>query len=200
MFYQTAKRIIDILGSILGLLLLAPFIPFIAMAIALNSRGPIFVALPRVSKGKTIKLYKFRSMVKNAHALKPTLLKMNERSDGPFFKMRHDPRLTRVGKVLRRFRIDEFPQLWNVFKGDLSLVGPRPHEPEEVTRYPEPYTHLIHETSGITGLSQIKGASSLPFLKELELDHYYITHASLILDLKILGKTIAIFLFDHTAV
>ncbi|HEY4523676.1 MAG TPA: sugar transferase [Candidatus Paceibacterota bacterium] len=194
------KRGIDILGAGIGLILIAPVTPFIVSAIKHESDGPALIRLPRVSAGKKVHVYKFRSMINNAHAMKPTLHEQNERKDGPFFKIKNDPRVTKVGRVLRKFRLDEFPQLINVLKGELSLVGPRPHEPEEVIHYPGEYKHLILAKAGVTGLSQVNGASSLPFLKELELDSFYEKNKSLWLDMKIIGKTISIIFTDPTAV
>ena len=194
------KRLLDISGAMAGLLIIAPLWPFIALTIKLESSGPVLVKLDRVSGGKTIQAYKFRSMLEDARFLKPSLIHLNERRDGPFFKIKNDPRLTRVGKILRKFRIDEFPQLINVLKGELALVGPRPHEPAEVIQYPPEYKHLILAKSGITGLSQVSGASSLPFLKELELDSHYVNNRSLWLDAKIVSKTIKIIFSDPTAV
>lgn len=198
--YGGLKRGLDIVGSLIGLVFFAALYPIIGLLIQLESRGPVLVSLDRVSLGKTIKLYKFRSMVHGAHAQKPLLMPFNERRDGPFFKMKHDPRLTRVGRFIRRFRLDEVPQFINVLRGELSLVGPRPHEPGEIAEYPAEYSFLAECKGGITGLSQVNGSSALPFLKELELDAYYARHVSLRTDLAIIGKTIAIFLFDHTAV
>ncbi len=197
---MTLKRTIDIFGSLSGLLLIAPFTPFIALAIKLEDRGKIFIKLPRISEGKVIYVYKFRSMISNAHLQKSTLSHLNERADGPFFKIKKDPRLTKVGKFLRKFRLDEFPQLINVLKGELSLVGPRPHEPEEVMLYPEEYKHIIFAKSGATGLSQVSGASSLQFLKELKLDSQYLAQQSFALDAKIIAKTIKIIFTDGNAV
>src|SRR3989338_3516150 len=168
------KRTFDIAGSIFGLLFILPFTPFIALAIILESGFPVFEKLERVSDGKIIKVYKFRSMVKNARIMKKQLQYLNERKDGPLFKIKNDPRLTKIGKWLRKLRIDEFPQLINVLKGELSLVGPRPHEPEEIYDYPAPYRHLLLAKAGITGLSQVNGASGLPFLRDLELDSAYL--------------------------
>lgn len=191
----------DILGAILGITATFLLYPFISLAIRLESPGPIFVKIPRLSGGKLISVYKFRSMKHNTHLLKyKELWPLNERKDGPFFKIKNDPRLTRVGKILRKLRIDEFPQFINVLKGELSLVGPRPHEPEEVAKYPAEYQHLPSAKAGITGLSQISGASSLPYLKELELDDYYLKNQSLWLDLKIISKTVAILFTDPTGV
>ncbi len=201
MFNQIIKRIIDILGAIVGITIMFILYPFIALAIKLDSDGPVFVALDRVSSGKTIKAYKFRSMKSGTHLQKYNeLASFNERKDGPFFKIKNDPRLTRVGKIIRKFRLDEFPQFINVLKGELSLVGPRPHEPEEIRHYPAQYRNLPVAKAGITGYSQVNGASSLPFLKELELDDYYLKNRSIRFDLEIILKTFLILLFDPTAV
>lgn len=194
------KRIFDFVGASIGLIILAPFIPFIGAAIKFDTPGPIFVKLTRVSAGKPISVYKFRSMIHGAEAMKPKLMELNERRDGPFFKIARDPRVTHVGRIIRKFRIDEFPQLLNVFRGDLSLVGPRPHEPGEVIHYPHPYKHLILTKAGVTGFSQVNGASSLPFLKELELDTYYVKRANIFFDIAILAKTAKIIFTDPTAV
>ncbi|MEK7654272.1 MAG: sugar transferase [Patescibacteria group bacterium] len=194
------NRLLDILGSAVGLLITAPFYPLISWAIQVESQGPAVIRLDRVSKGKKIRVFKFRSMYDGAHAMKPVLKVLNERTDGPFFKMTKDPRVTKVGRLLRKFRIDELPQLINVLKGDMALVGPRPHEPGEVIHYPGEYKHLIMAKAGLTGLSQISGASGLPFLKELELDSHYVKNKSLALDAKILAKTAAIMFSDPTAV
>lgn len=201
MTYQIIKHFIDILGAFLGITAVLPFLPIIAMAIKLDSRGPIFVKLDRISAGKRIKVYKFRTMKTGTHHLKYSeLAAFNERKDGPFFKIKNDPRITKIGRILRKFRLDEFPQLLNVLKGELSLVGPRPHEPEEILNYPENYKNIPMTIAGVTGLSQVNGASSLPFLKELELDNYYIQRQSLWLDFKIILKTFTILFFDPTAI
>ena len=199
--YQIIKRFMDILGAILGITFIFPFLPFIAAAIKLDSHGPVMVKLNRVSAGKIIKVYKFRTMRTGTHEMKyKELAPFNERKDGPFFKIKNDPRITETGKILRKFRLDEFPQLINVLRGELSLVGPRPHEPEEIKRYPAEYKTLALAKAGVTGLSQVSGASSLPFLKELELDNFYLKNQSLWLDFKIILKTMAILFFDPTAV
>jgi|SRR3989344_3630451 len=194
------RRLLDILGASVGLLVTTAFTPLIAAAIKLESRGPVFVKLARVSAGKKIIVYKFRSMYQGAHQMKAALSVLNERADGPFFKIKKDPRVTHVGRILRKFRVDEFPQLINVIKGELSLVGPRPHEPEEVIFYPHPYKHLLLAKAGVTGLSQVSGASGLPFMKELELDDHYVKNRSLTMDAKILAKTVKIIFSDPTAV
>lgn len=158
------------------------------------------VRLDRVSGGKVVTIYKFRTMIDGAHEMKPALAHLNERIDGPFFKIKNDPRLTKVGAFLRKLRLDEFPQLVNVLEGKLSLVGPRPHEVDEVAHYPAEYVHLTLAKAGVTGLSQVSGASGLSFLKELELDSFYLANQSPWLDAKILAKTIAIFFLDPTGV
>ncbi len=197
---RISKRIVDFFGAILGLIFILPFSPFIVIAIFLEDGGPVIIKLPRVSLGKIIGVYKFRSMKIDANEQKKNLLHLNERSDGPFFKIKNDPRLTGVGKVTRKFRLDEFPQLINVLKGELSLVGPRPHEEAEIEKYPKEFEFLKLEKAGVTGLSQVNGASSLPFLKELELDSFYVKNKSLWMDLKIIFKTLSVLFFDPTAV
>lgn len=194
------RRLVDIIGSGVGLVLMAPFMPIISAAIKIESRGPAIIKLDRVSRGKKIQVYKFRSMYQGAHLMKGILAVLNERTDGPFFKMRKDPRVTKVGRLLRKFRIDEIPQLINVFKGEMALVGPRPHEPKEVIHYPNEYKHLMLAKAGLTGLSQVSGASGLPFLKELELDAHYVKNRTLAMDARILAKTAAIMFTDPTAV
>lgn len=200
MIHNALKRSVDVIGSIVGLVLVAPFTLIIALVIKIDSRGPVFVKLKRVSMGKIFELYKFRTMVKNAHDLKDSLRHLNERKDGPFFKIKNDPRITKAGKWLRRFRVDEFPQLLNVLKGEMSLVGPRPYAPEEIAAYPESYKYLTETKAGITGLSQINGSSELSFQRTLELDDFYVKNQSLWLDFKIIIKTLLIIFFDPTAV
>lgn len=195
-----AKRIFDILGALCGLLFILPFTPFIAFAIWREDKGPVFVGLPRVSEGKVITVWKFRTMVVGAREMKKDLMDRNERADGPFFKMKEDPRLTKIGKFLRMLRVDEFPQFWNVLTGELALVGPRPHEPEEMLAYPPEFKKLYYAKAGLTGLSQVMGASALPFRKELAYDEEYLADQSLLLDLKILLKTVLIFFTDPTGV
>ncbi len=200
MLHSFLKRTVDILGALVGLVLIAPFLLFIALAIKLTSRGPVVVKLKRVSQGTVVNIYKFRTMIDGAHEMKVSLAHLNERTDGPFFKIKKDPRLTGVGKFLRMLRLDEFPQLVNVLEGKLSLVGPRPHEVDEVSQYPKEFGHLMQAKAGVTGLSQVSGASGLPFLKELELDSFYLANRSLWLDCKILAKTVKILFFDPTGV
>ena len=197
---RVLKRTIDIVGSAMGMVVLSPLFAAVAVLVKMDSKGPVFVALPRISMGKTFMLYKFRSMIDNAHALKGQLLDQNERKDaGPLFKMHNDPRITRIGRFLRRTRLDEFPQLYNALRGDISLVGPRPHEPEEVAQYEAHHKKLLVIKSGITGMAQISGASDLPFEEEVKLDTYYIENWSLFLDFKILLRTALTLFRDRSA-
>ncbi|MFA6364813.1 MAG: sugar transferase [Candidatus Paceibacterota bacterium] len=194
------KRLLDIIGGSIGLIGFIILTPFVALATGIESGFPILVKLDRVSSGKLIQVYKFRTMIHGAHAMKKSLAAQNERNDGPLFKIKNDPRLTKVGKFLRKLRIDEFPQFINVVHGELSLVGPRPHEPEELAKYPEEFKMLAEGKAGLTGLSQVSGASGLPFRKELELDKYYLEHQSFWFDIKILLKTVWVFISDPTGV
>ncbi len=193
------KRSVDVLSSLIGLIVLSPIFLLIALIIKLDSEGPIFVGLKRISQRKEFNLCKFRSMVKNAEKLKRSLLKYNERKDGPLFKMKDDPRITKVGKFLRRYRIDELPQLFNVLRGDISLVGPRPHQPDEIAKYEKHHKKVLLIKPGITGLAQISGSSNLPFEEEVKLDTYYIENWSLKRDIYILLKTIITLFKDRSA-
>lgn len=194
------KHVVDFIGAALGLLVFSPFGLIVALVIALDSPGPIFVGLERIGRsGNKFKLYKFRSMVKNAHDLKPQLIGQNERNDGPLFKLKNDPRVTRFGRFIRKTSIDEIPQLWNVLRGEMSLVGPRPHEPEEVAQYARPQRTLLTVKPGVTGLAQISGRSDLSFDEEVRLDTYYIEHWSFKLDLHILAKTPSVVLSTRSA-
>ncbi|MFW0837844.1 MAG: sugar transferase [Candidatus Komeilibacteria bacterium] len=185
------KRIYDIILSFFGCIVLIPITLFIGLLIKLDSRGPIFVRLPRVGQaGRQFYLYKYRSMVDKADKLKEQIVTMNERGDGPLFKMKHDPRVTRLGRWLRAWSIDELPQFFNVLRGDMSLVGPRPHEPEEVARYQHNQRKLLTIKPGVTGMAQVSGRSNLLFEEEVRLDTYYIENWSWWLDLQILVKTI----------
>jgi len=191
---RVIKRLFDLTASTLMLIILSPMFLALAILIKLDSKGPIFFRMKRISQGKEFEIYKFRSMVKNAKQFKKELMRLNERKDGPLFKMKDDPRVTRFGKFLRRTRLDEFAQLINVFKGEMSLVGPRPHEPEEIKQYKDHHRKVLAIKSGITGMAQVSGSSNLSFEDEVGLDTYYIENWSLTLDFIILAKTLVIFL------
>jgi exopolysaccharide biosynthesis polyprenyl glycosylphosphotransferase len=196
------KRVADMVWSILGIAVLSPIFLLIAALIKLDTKGPVFVALKRMSMNREFELYKFRSMVNNAHNLNAYYRSLgNDRPQaGPLWKMKDDPRITRLGRFLRRTRLDELPQLWNVLKGDMSLVGPRPHQPDEIAQYQKHHKKLLAIKAGATGMAQISGSSDLPFEEEVTLDSFYIEHWSLWLDMKIIFKTMFKMLNDHSAV
>lgn len=193
------KRGMDVVGAALGLVLGAPLLALIALAIRLDSPGPIVFRQTRVGAGgKTFEMYKFRSMRKGAEEEMEQLRELNE-ADGPIFKMRDDPRLTHAGRFLRRTSLDELPQLWNVLRGEMSLVGPRPPLPLEVSRYMEWHKKRLEVRPGMTGLWQVSGRSMLSFDEMALLDIYYIENWSLWLDFKILLRTIPRVLFGDGA-
>lgn len=183
------KRIIDVLGGASGLMAVAPLMLVIALLIKANSRGPVLYTAQRAGrKGRLFSCYKFRTMVSDADALKNTLRQNNQRS-GPFFKITDDPRITRVGAFLRRYSLDELPQLWNVLRGDMSLVGPRPHPVDDVAAYELEHLARLDVTPGITGLWQVTARRDPSFQRGMELDCEYIRTWSLRLDLRIMCKT-----------
>ncbi len=188
------KRIADIVLSFFFLILLTPLFLLLALLIKIDSRGPVFYRSKRVGQGgmSPITVLKFRSMIKDADQLKHTLQNQSHRVDGPLFKIKNDPRITRMGKFLRRFSVDELPQFWNILKGDLSLVGPRPHLLEEVQKYTDFQMRVFAVKPGLTGLAQISGRSNLPFNEEVRLDLRYVEEWSPWLDLWILWRTVGV--------
>lgn len=188
--YPIIKRIFDIVISSLCLLLILPLIIAVAVMIKCNSRGPVFFSTLRIGlMRKRFNLYKFRTMFTDAEGLLQDLLVHNE-MDGPVFKIISDPRMTSVGKFLRRTSLDEIPQFWNVLMGDMSLVGPRPALPYEMDYIGKHSTDRFMVKPGITGLWQISGRTHYSYEGMLDADLQYCNHASLWLDLKIIIKTI----------
>lgn len=185
-----AKRLLDILVALLFFVLVGWWLfPLVAVLIKLDSKGPVFFAQERVGLNqRRFKMLKFRSMVADAEKLKQQLAAQNE-ADGPVFKMRRDPRMTRAGRVLRKFSIDELPQFVNVFMGHMSLVGPRPPVPKEVEQYTWDQRRRLSVRPGITGLQQVSGRSDLTFDEWVELDLAYIDNWSLAEDFRILFRT-----------
>jgi exopolysaccharide biosynthesis polyprenyl glycosylphosphotransferase len=184
------KRVMDVVGATIGLILGAPLLLLIALAIRLDSPGPILFTQERLGQGgRPFQIYKFRSMYHGADDEKEALADLNE-ADGPLFKIRKDPRVTRVGRILRRVSLDELPQLFNILRGEMSLVGPRPAVPCEVAQYQEWHKKRMEVPPGLTGLSQVSGRSHLSFDEMVLLDVYYIENWSPWLDFKILVRTI----------
>ncbi len=197
---RVAKRGIDLIGSVLGLTLLAPLFLIVAFLIVWDSPGPVFFRQKRIGwHQQPFRITKFRTMGQDADAHKEELLPLNERQ-GPLFKIRHDPRVTRVGRFLRRTRFDELPQLWNVLRNTMSLIGPRPHLAEEISQYRKEHRTLFTIKPGMTGLSQVSGSSDLSFEAEATLDIQYVEQWSLKLDIQILFKTFWKLLWDRSAV
>jgi exopolysaccharide biosynthesis polyprenyl glycosylphosphotransferase len=183
------KRCVDVVGSSLALAVLSPLLIAIGVLVKLHSRGPVLYRAPRAGrKGNLFRCYKFRTMVHNANQLKDSLRQENQRS-GPFFKMADDPRITRLGRFLRRYSLDELPQLWNVLKGDMSLVGPRPHPVDDYVAYDIEHLARLDVMPGITGLWQVTARCDPSFQRGMELDREYIRSWSLALDARILLKT-----------
>lgn len=184
------KRIMDLLLSSTALLLLWPLMLVIAVAVKLESSGPVIYPAPRAGrKGRTFACYKFRTMVDGADGLKGNLRPMNQRR-GPFFKIADDPRVTRLGRLLRKYSLDELPQFWNVLKGDMTLVGPRPHPLDDVALYLPEHHSRLDVKPGLTGLWQVTARANPSFATCFALDLAYIRRWSLLLDCRILLKTI----------
>jgi len=186
-----AKRLMDIAASGLAIIVFSPFFALVALAIVVENWGPVFYVQQRVGlNGRLFPFYKFRSMVVNADKLKDKLIEQNESNDGVIFKMKRDPRVTRVGRFLRRFSIDETPQLLNVLLGDISIVGPRPPVPREVAEYTLEDRKRLHVKPGLTCFWQIEGRSEIPFKEQVRLDLRYIHSQSLWTDILIILKTV----------
>ncbi|ANC79469.1 multidrug MFS transporter [Fictibacillus phosphorivorans] len=192
-FYESTKRLIDIAGALAGLILLLPLFIIIAILIKKeDSKGPVFFKQIRVGKNeKEFHMFKFRSMVNDAEEKLLELLQFNE-IEGAMFKMKEDPRITKIGKFIRKTSIDELPQLWNVLKGDMSLVGPRPPLPREVAEYNNYHKQRLLVTPGCTGLWQVSGRNHMTFEEMVKLDIQYISERSVFFDIKIIFKTIRV--------
>ncbi len=195
------KRFIDICGGLIGSLITIVLTPIVALAIKVESRGPVFFAQTRIGKnGRRFKIYKFRSMYIDAEERKKELAAQNEMSDGFMFKMENDPRITKVGRFIRKTSIDEFPQFFNVLKGDMSLVGTRPPTEDEFEQYSNYYRRRMSITPGLTGMWQVKGRGKVTEFEDVvKMDLDYIDHWSLTLDVKILFQTVGVVLFGRGA-
>jgi len=194
------KRLLDVMLSGLALALLTPLFFGVGLAIVLEDGFPVFFAQDRVGlNGRVFRFYKFRSMFRNAEQLKDALIKQNESADGVIFKMKNDPRITKVGRFIRRYSIDEMPQFLNVLLGDLSIVGPRPPVPREVAQYTLEDRKRLHVKPGLTCLWQIQGRSEIPFKDQVRLDLQYIHSQSMVRDFVIMVKTVPAVLLGRGA-
>ena len=190
--YHTVKRGFDLVMATFGLILLSPIMLWIAFLIKKEDHGPVFYKQVRVGKnGKTFQMYKFRSMFVNADQMLDKLKAQND-VDGPMFKMKNDPRITKIGHFIRKHSLDELPQFFNVIKGDMSLVGPRPPLPSEVTEYSEYDKQRLYVIPGCTGLWQATERNEVGFNEMVELDIDYIKRANFWFDLWIIWKTVEI--------
>lgn len=188
--YEPIKRAFDIVAAGFGLLLFLPMVPFLAMLVKLESDGPFVFRQLRVGRGgQLFRCYKIRSMVRNAEQLRASLGHLNE-ADGAAFKIREDPRITRVGRFVRRSSLDEFPQLINVLRGEMSIVGPRPQVPDEVERYRPEHRARLQVKPGITCLWQVSGRNDVDFEEWMRLDREYVRTRGLRTDLMILLRTL----------
>ena len=198
-FYEAIKRLIDIICSFVGILVLSPLFIIIAIIIKFTSKGPVFFSQKRVGRnGKEFDMYKFRSMVVNAEELKEKLAAQNEMS-GPMFKMKDDPRVTKVGKFIRKTSLDELPQLWNVLKGDMSLVGPRPSLPKEVAQFEDWMYKRLEVKPGLTCYWQVSGRNNIDFEDWMKLDVKYVKERNLWIDIKLIFKTVGVLFGDKNA-
>lgn len=198
--YLFFKRAMDIIGSLCGIILLSPLLIIVALAIKIEDpKGSIFFSQQRCGKdNKLFPMYKFRSMVSNAEELLEELMEHNE-MDGPVFKIKEDPRITRVGKFIRKTSIDELPQLFNILRGDMSIVGPRPAIPHEVAEYSHYHKQRLLVKPGLTCIWQVSGRNSIGFDEWMEMDLEYIEKRDLWMDIKLIFKTVGVLFGDEHA-
>ena len=198
--YLFFKRAMDIIGSLCGIILLSPLLIIVALAIKIEDpKGSIFFSQQRCGKdNKLFPMYKIRSMVSNAEELLEELMEHNE-MDGPVFKIKEDPRITRVGKFIRKTSIDELPQLFNILKGDMSIVGPRPAIPHEVAEYSDYHKQRLLVKPGLTCIWQVSGRNSIGFEEWMEMDLEYIEKRNLWMDIKLIFKTVGVLFGDENA-
>ncbi|MCC3862730.1 sugar transferase [Terrisporobacter petrolearius] len=198
--YLFLKRTIDILGSGIGLIILSPIFILVALAIKIEDpKGKVFFAQERCGKNnKLFKMYKFRSMISNAEELLEELICENE-MDGPVFKIKEDPRITKVGRFIRKTSIDELPQLFNILMGDMSIVGPRPAIPHEVAEYNEYQKQRLLVKPGLTCIWQVSGRNSIGFDEWVDMDLEYIEKRNLWMDIKLIFKTVGVLFGDDNA-
>ena len=198
---DVVKRLFDIVFALFVLIVFSPVYLILTISIALNSQGPIFYVQQRVGKNHQLfNCIKFRTMIDNADEALVEMMQDSDRLRQEFhdnFKLKHDPRITRIGKFLRLTSLDEFPQFWNVLRGEMSVVGPRPLVPEELPKYGRKIDTILKIKPGITGLWQVSGRNDIPYPKRVQIDVYYATSHNWVLDLWIVYKTIGVILFPR---
>lgn len=209
MLYDFLKRVVDMIGSIIGIIILSPLLFLVALTIKLDSPGPVLADTPMRAgkKGSLFKIYKFRSMVQNAHEILENNPKLLEEYKKNSYKIFNDPRVTRVGRFIRRFSIDEFPQFFNILKGEMSLVGPRAYYPYELEEQQKKYPTsrrfvkiILSGKPGVTGLWQVSGRSEINFDKRVKMDAEYVKKRSLVYDIWIMLKTVPAILSGRGAI
>lgn len=197
--YECIKRIMDIIFSLIGLIVLIPVLLIISILIKIETKGSIIFSQERVGiNGKRFKMYKFRSMVVNAEDLKEELMEKNERS-GPMFKIKYDPRVTKVGKFIRKTSIDELPQLINILKGEMSIVGPRPSLPKEVMQFEGWMMKRLNVKPGLTCYWQVMGRGDIEFTDWMKLDVKYVEERNIVIDVILICKTFFVLFGDKNA-
>jgi len=197
--YEFLKRLMDIICSMSALIVLAPILIVVAILIKIESKGPVIFSQERVGiNNKKFKMYKFRSMVVNAEDMKEKLEKQNERK-GPMFKIKNDPRITKIGRFIRKTSIDELPQLINILKGEMSIVGPRPSLPKEVIQFEPWMLERLKVKPGLTCYWQVQGRDHIEFEDWMRLDVKYVKDRNFLLDIKLIFKTFFVFLGDQNA-
>lgn len=190
-FYKFLKRCFDLLGAIIGLILLSPVILIVAILVRIDSPGPIVFGHERVGRNnKRIKVYKFRSMYQNSQEIFENFTEEQKREYYINFKLDNDPRITKIGAFLRKTSLDELPQLINIIKGDMSIVGPRPIVEKEIEKYGPYFQKFVSVTPGLTGYWQANGRSDTTYAERVQMDMYYIDNRSFVMDIKIILKTI----------
>jgi len=198
--YEFIKRVMDIICSLIGIIVLLPILLLVSIFIKIESKGSVIFSQERVGmNGKTFKMYKFRSMVVDAEILKESLIKQNERICGPMFKMKNDPRITKVGKFIRKTSIDELPQLVNILKGDMSIVGPRPSLPKETEEFEGWMIKRLNVKPGLTCYWQVAGRNNIEFKEWMKLDVRYVEERNIIIDAKLIFKTFFVLFGDKNA-
>lgn len=189
--YEGIKRIVDIICSFIGIVILSPIFLFISLLIKISSKGPIFFCQERMGlNGKKFKLYKFRTMVNDAEDMIASFTSEQRKEWEENFKLVDDPRITKIGKILRKTSLDELPQLINIIKGDMNIVGPRPIIDEELVWYGDKKDKLLSVKPGLTGWWAVNGRSNIPYPERCDLELYYVDHISFGLDVEIIFKTL----------